>query len=167
MIEILTALGTTLLGVILSQIVARWDSWHQIANRSDLRGEWLSASFAVGHNIVYDTVTISKKWGKLYLKNKENSYGYMYDASCIVENNNILSGAWRSTRRGSITKGRMIMIVDPQGTSMFGVFSGKAKDTKDVILGWAMARDHKELDLAVQAMKKSIVAYKRNSRSPG
>lgn len=154
--EILIGIATTILGTILGVIATRWDSWRQTSSRGDLRGEWLSISHAADHEAVRDKVIISKKWGKLYLKNVGNEYGYSYEAYCTIEFANVVTGTWRSLREGSGNKGRILMIVNPQATSIIGVYSGKSVDGRDFILGWALAREPEELGRALKRLEKSF-----------
>jgi hypothetical protein len=126
--EVLIALATTALGAVLSPIVSHWDSWYQTATRSDLRGKWLALDCFDENDFFIEEVTISRKFGKLYIRNHANKMGQLYDAYCTVEEPGILTGTWRSTRPGAITKGRILLIVNPQATSLTGVYSGHSDD---------------------------------------
>ena len=150
--ELLIATITMILGAVLGQGISRWDSWRQTSSRGDLRGNWLAISHAGDHAIVRDKIIIGKKWGKLHLKNKGNEFGYLYESYCRIEQTNILTGTWRSLRPGSVSCGSVLMIVNPQATSISGVYSGKTADGCDVILGWVLARNAAELEKAVERL---------------
>ena len=153
--ELFIGIVTTILGVLLGEIVSRWDSWRQTAARGDLRGDWLSISHAGDQSVVKDKITIGKKFGKLHIVNEGNEFGYQYEAHCTIEAQNILTGTWRSLRPGSNSGGRVLMIVSPQGTSIAGVYSGKTADGRDVILGWVLARDAQTLEAATERLGAS------------
>ena len=76
--ELLIGIVTTILGVVLGEIVSRWDSWRQTGARGDLRGDWLSISHAGDQSVVKDKITIGKKFGKLHIVNEGNEFGYQY-----------------------------------------------------------------------------------------
>src|SRR6266481_1595623 len=154
--ELLIALGTTLLGVVLSQIVSRWDSWYQTIRRSDLRGEWLAFDCYDDHDFFVEKVTISRKRGRLHIRNYENKAGQLYEANCTVEEPGILTGRWRSTRPGAITSGRILLVISPQATSLTGVYSGHLHDGRQVLCFWILGRDEESLRRATKTARTTI-----------
>ena len=154
--EIVIAIVTTILGAVLGVLASRWDSWRQTVGRGDLRGDWLSLSHGGDHEIVKDTINVSRKRGKLYFKNGGNEYGYLYNCHCSIESHNIVTGTWRSLRQGASARGRVLLVANAQGTAMHGVYSGKTSDGKDVILGWVLTRTPDELDQAAKRLKAML-----------
>jgi hypothetical protein len=154
--DVMLALLSAVVGALLGWVLMRWDNWRQTAKRSDLRGEWLALSHGGDQTTVRDKVTISKKCGKLHLVNHGNDASYAYEAFCCVDANNILQGTWRSTRPGSTACGRVLMIVNPQGTSISGVYTGKDVRGTDLILAWVLARTDSDLSAAVASLNKCV-----------
>jgi hypothetical protein len=154
--DVAIAIATTILGALLGLVVTRWDSWRETAKRSDLRGDWWAVSHGGDQDLVNDKVSITKKRGKLYIKNEGNEFAYSYEAHCLVEAANILHGTWRSTRPGATVAGRVLMIVNAQGTMISGVYTGKDKEGRDLILGWALSRNESSLVEAVAAVRSLV-----------
>jgi hypothetical protein len=151
---------TTVIGAVLGLMISKWDTWRETAKRGDLRGEWLALSHGGDHDAVYDKIVISKSRGKLCLRNIGNPYGYSYEAFCVVESYNILHGSWRSLRTGSALTGRVLMMVDPQGTSILGAYTGKNNEGRDLLLIWTLARDADSLKEAADRARTSVLLFK-------
>jgi hypothetical protein len=154
--ELLIALATTVLGVVLSQMVSRWDSWYQTIRRSDLRGEWLALDCYDYNDSFVEKVTISRKLGRLHIRNYENKAGQIYEAHCSVEEPGILTGRWRSTRPGAITSGRILLVISPQATSLTGVYSGHFHDGRHVLCFWILGRNEESLRRAIKTASTTI-----------
>jgi hypothetical protein len=154
--ELLIALGTTILGVVLSQIASHWESWYQTASRSDLRGEWLALDFFDEKDFFVEKITISRKYGKLYIKNHGNKVGQMFEAYCTVEEPGVLTGTWRSLRPGATVKGRILLFINPHATSLSGVYSGKSDDGRDFLFCWILARDEESLRKAAVSLNTTL-----------
>lgn len=148
------AVVTTIFGAILGLIVTRWDSWRETSKRGDLRGEWLAISHGGDHDLVKDKVIISKKRGKLHIRNGGNDFGYAYESFCSIEAGNILHGTWRSLREGSSVGGRVLMIVNPQGTTISGVYTGENSEGTNLILAWVMGRSEEDLCAATRKLQQ-------------
>ena len=151
--DILIGILLAVFGAAVGQVVARWDSWQQTASRGDLRGRWYSASSGADGEIVLDEISITKRAGKLYLKNSGNQSGYLYDCHCTVEAPNILKGVWRSLRPGSSLQGSLLLRISPQATRITGFYTGKREDGSDAHFGWVLAREQDDLPLACDALK--------------
>jgi hypothetical protein len=114
------------------------------------------------HEVVIDKIIISRKRGKLRIINVGNEYGYSYEAYCVMSMSNILSGQWHSLRKGSALKGKLLMVVNPQGTAISGFYSGKKSDGTDLLLGWVIARTTIDLNATARSLPV-IVGFPRQA----
>jgi hypothetical protein len=153
-------------GTFFGLYVSRWDSWREIAGRGDLTGEWLSVSHSGDQEVVTDKITIAKARGKLRFTNAGNDYGYRYECHCSLALTNILFGQWHSTRPGSAAKGRVLMVVNTQGTTISGFYSGQNANGTDLLLGWVMARTQPELDFALSRLPVVVGLPKQPGDKP-
>jgi hypothetical protein len=155
--EWIVGIITTIFGALLGLIVTRLDSYLEVRQRSDLKGEWLSISDAGEHDNVRDRVVIAIRRGKLYLKNTEKPYGYEYEAFCRVKDSRIVAGEWRSIRSGASARGALLLQISPQGTTLYGVYSGVHSDGRNLLLGWVLGRNEEALQLGIQTLRTNTM----------
>lgn len=153
MVEILTFVATTIVGAYIGLFIGKYDSWIETKKRGDLRGEWFAVSHGADESFVKDKITVIRKRGKLYFKNVGNDFGYSYEAYCSVEANNVLTGTWRSLRIGASIVGRVTMIVNPQGDTITGIYTGKNTLGNDLFMAWQLTRQEKALEETQRSLK--------------
>lgn len=155
-LEIVSFIGSNLVFIVVGIYLSKLDGWYETRKRGDLRGRWLSVSHGGDHKCVQDEVTISHRRGKLHLRNKGNESGYVYEAFCSVRTDTTLVGTWRSLRKGANIRGDVLLVIDPQGTSIAGVYTGKDIEGRNRILPWILARDAGALEEALKRANSII-----------
>jgi hypothetical protein len=153
--EWIVGITTMILGALLAELLARLDSYWEVRQRADLLGNWQSISHA-GDQQVSDNIQISTHWGKLRLVNLDKKAGYSYEAFCRLRDGHAIVGNWRSTRPGANVRGEVLLIVNPQGTGMYGIYSGMDSSGKRMLLGWVLGRNQEALAQAAQALRRSV-----------
>jgi hypothetical protein len=113
----------------------------------------LSLSHAGDCDGIKDEIEITNKMGKFRFHNLQEAGGYKYEGSFQVMNDRTVLGEWKSTRPGATAKGELLLQIDVQGRSMYGVYSGLHSDGRQLLLGWALGRDSAALDHAITALQ--------------
>lgn len=156
-VEYFISILLTVMGAILGQLLAKFDIWRQTSGRGDLCGRWFSASHAGDKRLVFDEISVKKRFGKFYIKNKGNDFGYDFECFCVVENINTIAGHWRSIRPGSTARGNVLLLVNPQGDLLMGCYSGQDDSGSHFLFGWVMARDSNTLQGNLHKLKNKII----------
>lgn len=126
----------------------------------NVRGEWISEwqprNTRQPSHWVREKVRITLGFGYLKMVSRENTGGYQWRAYARIHRGSYLYAKWKSTRPGATSGGVFNLVVNPQGTAMYGTYLGPNDDGVQLVCPVIMAR--KAADLK-SLRKKVAIAY--------
>ena len=126
--------------------------WHVKQKSRELVGTWLSEYQSIDKpDYFYKEkldIQVSFLKERLQIKNSDIKEGYFYEALCIIEDKNFISGSWTSTNKGASASGSISLIVSPHGNFMYGYWSGSNSEGGKNFGKWAIGREQKDIETA-------------------
>jgi hypothetical protein len=139
----------TLLGAILGAIFSLiayvfYESYLLIKQRQDLFTTWKSSwqpTLTKEFEWIEEDLTISRRWGKIFLKSANNSGGFEWEGNAKLIKNELLCGEWYSTKPNSNVKGTFALEFGFDGQYMIGfLFTSDIPEKSKVATGFVLGK---------------------------
>ena len=138
--------------------------WIKNRKRPELFKDWKSQyqgidekpGVWVSEDLVFDT-----KFGKIRIKNKNSSEGYIYTAIGRLVQNNYIVGDWESIRPGANAYGCFVLTISAQGDSMYGYWVGNDRTGARRYGRWVIALNQSSIEetkALLEQMRKPRIA---------
>lgn len=154
-------------GAVISTILTIAFSIFQQRNNKNIFGQWHSKYQDIegSHGTWSDeNVKISRRFGKIKIKNHDCSLGYNYTATASSIEDGCLSGSWVSNRPEATAKGIFMLCANPQGTIFYGYWVGPDGTHAKRYCKWILAKEEGDIIKAKNLLDSMTRARSSNEK---
>ncbi|MDE2216794.1 MAG: hypothetical protein KGJ87_06505 [Planctomycetota bacterium] len=116
-----------------------------------------------GWDWVSENLVISRRWGKVVIRNSDNSRGYKWEGRARIYEDRFLLGEWKSKKPGAHSGGIFGLTLGFEGNYMCGYFIGPDTASSKIGSGFVLGRTEADVVQAKQRLEKSRIVFPRES----
>jgi hypothetical protein len=152
-------------GAILSLIASVVYEHAMLLKRpSRFFGKWHSSwqpSITPGWNWVNEDLFIERRYGKIFLRNENNSGGFPWRGKARLVGNKFLVGEWKSLLPSSQLKGTFTLAIGYNGSYMCGFFFAPDMPTPKLISAFVLGRKPEDVETGKRKLMQAKIVYPR------